>query len=124
MDNFPLVFESFPLLNNRMETAYIECKRLETKIQKHNAQLKEMRTKLQSKKAELYNQMKARKKTEYKEYTLEQLAPKPKIDYKAIREKKDASIKGLLHSSGVNDAANLLVQIKEIQRPKAKGKGK
>lgn len=106
------------LLTQLMETTYQEIKRLEIKVSKQAKELKATREKVKEKKKVLHDQMKSRKRTEYHEYTLEDLAPKPKVSNKVAREQKEASIRGLLHTSGVSDPSGVLQQIKEIQRPR------
>lgn len=105
-----------------METTYQQLKALEAKANKQTRELKQTKDKIKDKKQTLHDQMKAKKRTEYHEYTLEDLAPKPKASTKGVREQKEASIRGLLHTSGVSDPGGVLQQIKEIQRPPRKKK--
>lgn len=101
-----------------METTYQEIKRIEAKISRQTKELKDAREKLKEKKKILHNQMISKKRSEYHEFSLDQLLPKPKINPKVLREEKEASIRGLLHTSGVSDPSEVLQQIKEIQRPR------
>jgi ABC-type uncharacterized transport system ATPase subunit len=107
-----------------MESCYLEYQRLEAKIAKQTQTLKELREKFQNQKSLLYEAMKSRGKEEYKGITLEQVSPKPKIDYKVIREQKERTIRGVLASSGVPNPSETLDRIKDIQRPKKKKRGK
>lgn len=101
-----------------METAFLECKRTEAKIKAHTEALKKLREAYKAQRLTLYESMKAKKKTEYKGYTLEALAPKPKVNTKAIRQQKEENIKTLLATSGVGNPTGVLAQIQDIQRPK------
>lgn len=103
-----------------METPYLECKRLEAKIKTHTLALKELREKLKTQKVALYEGMKAKKRDEYKGYTLDALSPKPKVNAKVVREQKEENIKHVLSTSGVHNPNEVLTKIKDIQRPKKK----
>jgi len=103
-----------------MEGAYLKLKRLEAKIKVQADALKLLREQYRDQKLVLYEAMKVKKRTDYKGYQLENLAPKPKVNTKEIRQQKEANIRSLLATSGVHDPGGVLTQIQSIQRPKQK----
>lgn len=103
-----------------MESAYLECKRLEGKIKAKNAELKELRNKYKDQKLALCNAMKAKNKKEYKGYTIEALTPKTNSEIKEARAAKEASMRNVLAINGIRDPEEVLSKIKACQRPKKK----